>query len=66
MVLTLQKELWYKFELISFTKSLTTVKNKADLDSGIKTKDSKLALKSYLDIPYSGRYGDILYSAHYF
>ena len=35
---------------LSLKRSLTIVRNKADLESGIKTKKNNLALKSYLNI----------------
>ena len=44
-----------------------TVRNKGDLDSGIKTKPSNLALQSYLNIMlYSKWYNNLLYSDNYY
>ena len=48
-----------------YKESHHTVRNN-DLDSGINTKTSNLALKSYLNMLYSGRDGDLFYSAIYF
>ena len=45
---------------------LITVQNKADIDRGIRTKNSNLASQSYSNMLYSVRYCDLLYSANYF
>ena len=50
------KTLLYKFELSIFTKKFYTVRNKFDLASSIKTKNS-----NYISKLYSGRFNDILY-----
>ena len=42
------------------------VRNKGDVDSVMKTKTSNLAFESYLNMLYSGRYGDLHYSANFF
>ena len=43
-----------------------TVQKKDDIDSGTKTKTRNLALLSCVNMLYSGRYGDPLYSAYYY
>ena len=55
----------YKFEIIYLYKE-GTVCNKGYLDSVIKRyKNHILSLLSYLNMLYSGRYVDLLYSANY-
>ena len=62
-VIYIVKTAWYRFVLSFYIKrseSRYTVRNKDHLDSGIRTLTLNLALLSYLNLLYSGRYGDIL------
>ena len=47
--------------LIIFLYKEVLLRDKSDLDSGLKTKNSSLALLSYLYKLYSERYGELLY-----
>ena len=47
--------------LIIFLYKEVLLGDKSDLDSGLKTKNSSLALLSYLYKLYSERYGELLY-----
>ena len=40
-IYTVKTQLWYKFELSIFIKCVKNVRNKADLDSGIKARITK-------------------------
>ena len=58
---TVKTALVYIRIIYPYKEGPNTVQNKGALDNGIKTKTLSLALKSYLNMLYSGQFKDLLY-----